>query len=57
MIIDSFCRDNGSAIFTAWTTQFPGILYVETRTDLGAKGFELISKSEWEAQKAYYRAF
>ena len=56
MIVDLFSKEDGTAIFFAWTTQFPGILYVETLTDIGGKGFELISKSEWDSWKSYYRA-
>ena len=56
MIVDQFSREDGSAVFLAWATTFSGILYVETRTDTGNKGFELISKSEWDYWKSYYRA-
>ena len=56
MIVDLFSKEDGTAIFFAWTTPFSGILYVETLTDIGGKGFELVSKSEWDSWKSYYRA-
>ena len=56
MIVDLFSKEDGTAIFFAWTTPFSGILYVETLTDIGGKGFELVSESEWDSCKSYYRA-